>query len=598
MDFTSRIFKRLPESLAAMTAEDLASSLAEYRSLVKRLASNDAELAPPEKFSAEDIERELEFAVEQIKRIEGEQTILAAAEQTFNQRMADFAAQAGVELTAEGEGTEDAAAGEGETAAEGAEGAEGEAAAEGTEGAAAEGDAAELTAEGAGAETAAVEETVAAVVPSRRPIARKQTERTEPVVVDEGPMRGAPLVASAGLGADGFNMGDELDRLGLARAIQAAARRNTAAAGTRVEVVVASATWDAPNERRLIDGDYEGNAAKIEAAVGRDAQVEFAAAGNVLCAPLTPIYDLPQISTRDEPIWNGNPAFQAERGGITWGTPPSIADVTTAIGIITAEDEEAGGTFATKTCQLLECDEFNSAEVASIFHCLLWGNLGSRAWPERVAQFTDVVMAAWSRLAEENLLNLMAAGSTQVSAAQATYGYGALSNLTSQILVAAAGYRSRFRMSQDARFVGVFPAWVRDLILSDLINAQFDRFAIEGHAGVDAFIRSKGIEPIWYLDEQTNGGQIFAAQGATALLEFPLDVKWFLYPIGTWVGLDTGSLELGIVRDSTLNAENEYQVFGESWRSIAQVGYQSLEITSELCPSGATGGPATIITCT
>lgn len=596
MDFASRIFKRLPESLAAMTAEDLSSSLAEYRELVKRLASNDAELAPPDKFSAEDIEAELEFAVAQIKRIEAEQEIVASAEQTFNDRMAKFAAEAGVELTAEGEGEGDGAEGPGEGSGEG------DAAGDG-EGAAAEGDgegeaAAELAAEAAEGEGEPAEVVAAAVVPLRRPLPRQRTERTEPVVVEQDPMRGAPLVASAGLAADGINAGDELDRIGLARAIKSAARRTSAAVGGRMEVVVASAVWDAPDDRRLVDGDFEGNAAKIEAAIGRDAQLEFAAAGNVLCAPLTPIYDLPQISTRDEPIWNGNPSFQAERGGITWGTPPSIADVTTGVGIITPEDEEAGGTFATKSCQLLECDEFNSAEVASIFHCLLWGNLGSRAWPERVAQFTDVVMAAWARLAEENLLNLMAAGSTQVSAAQATYGYGALSNLTSQILVAAAGYRSRFRMSQDARFVGVFPAWVRDLILSDLINAQFDRFAIDGHAGVDAFIRSKGIEPIWYLDEQTGGDQIFAAQTAGALLEFPVDVKWFLYPIGTWLGLDSGTLELGIVRDSTLNAENEFQVFGESWRSIAQVGFQSLEITSELCPSGATSGPDTILTCT
>lgn len=575
MDFVSRIFKALAADLSTLSPDELSATLAEYRSLVKRLASNDAELAPTDTFSAEDIERELEYAVEQIKRIEGEQSLRSAAEAEFESRVARFAEAAGVDLSATDDETpaepvELAAEGEGETpAAEVAE---------------------------TPAETPA-EELVASTVPLRRPLPRPAAA-TAPVVIDESPddpMRGAPLVASAGL--DGIKAGEELDRMGFAKAAIAAARRTSAAAGQRVEVVVASATWDAPEERRLKDGEHAANAAKIEAVIGEQAQIEFAAAGNVLCAPLTPIYDLPQISTQARPLRDSFPPFQADRGGITWGTPPSLADVTTAVGIITPDDESAGGTFATKSCQLLECDSFNSAEVSSIFHCLLWGNLGSRAWPERVAQFTDVVMAAWARLAEENLLNLLAAGSTQVSAAQATYGYGALSNLTSQILVAAAAYRSRFRMTEDARFVGAFPAWVRDLILSDLINAQFDRFAIDGHAGVDAFLRSKLIDPVWYLDEQTGGGQVFAAQTATALLRFPTNVKWFLYPVGTWVFLDTGSLELGIVRDSTLNAENEFQVFGESWESLAQVGYQSLEITSALCPSGATSGPATIITC-
>lgn len=579
MKFVSRIFKPLAESLEGLTAAELAASLTEYRSLVKRLASNDAELAPTDKFTAEDIERELEYAVEQIKRIEGEQSLRAAAEAEFESRVARFAEAAGVDLTA----TDDASETPAETPAEPVElTAEAETPAE-----------LEAAAEG----EPAVEETVAAATPTRRPLPRPQAPAAVPPSEPEldDPMRGAPLVASAGL--DGIKAGEELDRMGFAKAAIAASRRTSAAAGQRVEVVVASATWEAPEERQLRDGEHAANAAKIEAVIGRDAQIEFAAAGNVLCAPLTPIYDLPQISTQARPLRDSFPPFQADRGGITWGTPPSIADVTTAVGIITPDDEAEGGTFATKSCQLLECDEFNSAEVSSIFHCLLWGNLGARAWPERVAQFTDVVMAAWARLAEENLLNLLAAGSTQVTAAQATYGYGALSNLTSQVLVAAAAYRSRFRMSEDARFVFVAPAWVRDLILSDLINAQFDRFAIDGPAGVDAFLRSKGVDPVWYLDEQTGGGQVFAAQTAGALLQFPTNVKWFLYPVGTWVFLDTGSLELGIVRDSTLNAENEFQVFGESWESLAQVGYQSLEVTSALCPSGATGGPTAILTC-
>lgn len=587
-----KIFKPLP-SLEGLSVVELNELLTERRELCAKLGKNDPELAPPDSFSAQDILDELTAGVEQIKTLEGELSTRAEAEAAFEAEVATRLEAAGVKLEADASGDDaDAAAADGDDAA--GDDAAGDDAADD-----ASGDLAADTTDDAAADAAADDTTevvAAAVRQIRRPLPRPAM-RNEPVVVDDADKRTALVAAVDYAAGEGVRAGDDLDRMGFAKAAIASAAKITPAPGQAVQVVVASARWEAPIERQLSSRDPNGNADKLKAVVGEKAVLEFAAAGNVLCAPLTPIYDLPQISTEQRPVRDSLPPFQADRGGITWGTPPSIADVTTAIGIITPEDEEEGGTFATKSCQLLECDEFNSQEVSSIFHCLQWGNLGARAWPERVAQFTDVVMAAWARLAEENLLNQIAAGSTQVTAAQATYGYGALSSLTSEILVAAAGYRSRFRMAPDSRFVAMLPSWVRDLLLSDLINSQFDRFAIDGYAGVDAFLRSKNVEPVWYLDEENGGNQIFAAQTAGVLLHFPTAVKWFLFPIGTWIFLDTGTLELGIIRDSVLNAENEFQVFGESWEAAAQVGFQSLEITSQLCPSGATGGPATLITC-
>lgn len=571
----SRLFKILGETLEGLSSSEIEAELAAHREIVRKIAQNDAELIPTDQFTGEDVMAELQFGVEQIKRLEAELEIRTEAEGAFTSQVAELAAQAGVDVatlsSTEGETTE----GETET--------ETEAPAEETE---TETETETPAEPGGELET----ETVVAAAPPvlRRPLPRPQSEREAVVVEDEA----APvLVASAGI--DGVGAGDPLDRLSLASAMMKVRDRVSVRVGERTDVVVASARWNAPPERQLRSNDDAGNLEKILAVAGPEALV---AAGG-LCAPLTPIYALPQISTEQRPLRDALPPFQADRGGITWATPPSIADVNTAIGIVTAENDALGGTFAAKTCQFLDCQDFNSAEVDSIYHCLEWGNLGSRAWPERVAQFTDVVMAAWARLAETNILNQLKAGSTQVTAAAATYGYGALSDLTSQVLAAAAGYRSRFRMDPNARFRFVAPAWVRDLILSDLINAQFDRFAIQGYAGVDSFLRERGVDPVWTLDGETGGAQVFGAQNAGALLGFPDEVKWFLFPEGTWIFLDAGVLELGIVRDSVLNAENVFQVFGESFETVAKIGYQSLEITSALCPNGSTGGPATLLTC-
>jgi hypothetical protein len=570
-----RLFAALPADLTSLDADGLAAAIQERRDIIARIQANDAELLPADQFTAEQILDELEAGVEQIKLLEAEVSLKAEAVAEFERRVASLASDAGVQLAMSADGDADDTDETTET----------------TE---------EETTEEETTETEAVVEEPEAVVAAALPIRRRlpaPTPEREAVVVEASGPRG--LVASADFASD-IPVGSDLSRRDFARlAIAAAGRISPTKAMPRVEQPLARVTWDAPEDRILRDSDPEGNADKIMAVIPFGMSTEALVASGGLCAPLTPIYDLPQIATEARPVRDNLPAFQAARGGITWATPPSIADVSTGVGLITAEEDGEGGTFATKTCQFLDCDAFNSAEIAAIYHCLEWGNIGARAWPERVAQFTDVVMAAWSRLAEINLLNLMKAGSTQVTAAAATYGYGALSDFTSQILVAAAGYRNRFRMDANSRFRVVAPTWMRDIVLADLINSQFDRFAIQGYDGVDAFLRLHLIDPIWTIDGENDNTdtQFFADQGAGALVGYPDEQKWFLFPEGTWIWVTMGTLELGIVRDSVLNALNDFQVFGEGFETIAQVGYQSLEITSNFCSSGSTGGPVTAITC-
>jgi hypothetical protein len=43
---------------------------------------------------------------------------------------------------------------------------------------------------------------------------------------------------------------------------------------------------------------------------------------------------------------------------------------------------------------------------------------------------------------------------------------------------------------------------------------------------------------------------------------------------------------LGVVRDSSLNATNDHQIFGETWENVAFVGVESLWGTVTICPSG------------
>ena len=60
-----------------------------------------------------------------------------------------------------------------------------------------------------------------------------------------------------------------------------------------------------------------------------------------------------------------------------------------------------------------------------------------------------------------------------------------------------------------------------------------------------------------------------------------------------------GVLELGIVRDSTLNSTNDFQVFGERFRNVARIApaQAAYWVTTDLCASGQFPPAGTARTC-
>ena len=64
-------------------------------------------------------------------------------------------------------------------------------------------------------------------------------------------------------------------------------------------------------------------------------------------------------------------------------------------------------------------------------------------------------------------------------------------------------------------------------------------------------------------------------------------MSWFIFAEGTFQFLDGGQLNLGVVRDSTLDASNNYETFIEVFESIAKRGVESLQVVSSLRPNGA-----------
>jgi hypothetical protein len=215
----------------------------------------------------------------------------------------------------------------------------------------------------------------------------------------------------------------------------------------------------------------------------------------------------------------------------------------------------------------------------------------ARTYPELLAQWNNLLLAAQARLAESQLLTDIDDFSTAVTAA--SVGGGAIADLLPQILQAAVGMRSRHRMAEDTVLRVMLPSWAIPLLVTDALRAEFERFDTDSQR-IIAKMREFNVEPTFYVDGAAGAGQVFDAQSAGALDTFPDEVRWYIFPEGTFLFLDGGSLELGLVRDSVLNATNDFQLFGETFEAVAYVGVESLAVTSTVCPSGATSAPVEI----
>lgn len=414
-------------------------------------------------------------------------------------------------------------------------------------------------------------------------------------VVPEPEKTGASLVA-AGYAHEWLAPGTEMDPMGLSKTMIEKARRlgrpKKNPNGTEEKYLLASAQFEFHPDRILTD-NLSDNARKIRALRNTEGHSLVASGG--LCAPLTPIYTIPQFAVNARPVRAALPSFNADRGGVNVPVPTTLASAAGAITIITEAEDALGGTYATKDCLDQTCLEFVETAVTIISHCREYGNLNARAWPESISFENELTMAQHARTAEQYLLDRIKAQSLNVTTAAV---YSTAYDLIFAATRAVSAMRYRLRTGPGFRFRALFPEWIQDQVIADIAGTQFDRFV--GRQKFAQIMRDSGIEPSFYLDTPTSGTtQGFADEAAGALDNFPVEVQWALFPEGAFIHVDGGSLELGLVRDSTLNSTNDFQMFGETFENVALLGpaQSALWLTSTVCPSGEFPDPTTALSC-
>ncbi|MGH3925447.1 MAG: major capsid protein [Pseudonocardiaceae bacterium] len=99
------------------------------------------------------------------------------------------------------------------------------------------------------------------------------------------------------------------------------------------------------------------------------------------------------------------------------------------------------------------------------------------------------------------------------------------------------------------------------------------------------------------LTSSVNGvsiaSQVYAEAAAGAVIPgYPDVIDALLFTTGGFLFLDGGTLDLGLVRDSALNARNRYQQFSETFEGIANRTVEPLRLAMTVQPTGQTAGTA------
>jgi hypothetical protein len=317
---------------------------------------------------------------------------------------------------------------------------------------------------------------------------------------------------------------------------------------------------------------------------------EALVASGAQCTPQNQLYDFFRLAQPIRDVEDALPTVQAPRGGIRYIQANCTIQGAGTIGVWGGLTEGSiDPTTGEKPFDTVSCPNIAEVNVEAVTKGMVFDNLQYRTFPELIENFMEDVAVQFTRTKQRYYLDAIDAASTLTAGIGA---YGAARALLYDWTVAANGYRKRHHMPRGARIQMLAPDWSIDLIKADLFHdgdSGLDFMNVPDSV-VDQALAARNIDVVWYYDDPT---QVAAANGlaqpqaAGALNDYPTTVSSFMYAPGTWVKLDSGSLDVGLYRDHSLNKTNDFGMFMEEWLGIAQMGCETIRIDSVVCADGS-----------
>lgn len=373
--------------------------------------------------------------------------------------------------------------------------------------------------------------------------------------IDAPAPAGPTVVITAAADVPGFAGGSALDTTALAKAMHAKARTLSNGSG-RVPV----ASIDLGIEHKMTS-DLANNIAILEEVTKPSA---LTASG--WCAPSVTLYELFGVDAGDGLI--DLPTVQVTRGGLN---VPDYLGLGDAEGALWTWTEDSRDEEEEKQCLYIPCPDFTDYRLVAEGLCVTAGNLTDRAFPELTRRLISLAINAHLHRLSAAIINDIAnsAVGVTVGAINSTASGSTLNAIDLQV----QDYRSQHRMSVNAVLEAVFPLWVKAMIRSDLALRHGAELTNVTDAVVDAHFAARGIRAQFVHDYQPLFGQ-------AARTLWPTTFDFLLFPAGGYVRGDGGTIDLGVVRDSVLNATNDFTAaWTEQLYLVAQVGPDAREVT-------------------
>lgn len=304
------------------------------------------------------------------------------------------------------------------------------------------------------------------------------------------------------------------------------------------------------------------------------------------CSPADVVYDFFGASQAGAGVIN-LPEANAPRGRVSH--PSEFGPVQTAgqagIGSEFTAAQDQGAT--TKDCYTVVCGTEDIYEVSATYTCLRFSNFDQQFYPERVAHVQEESMVRAAHETNRRLIEDIVTSPRTTFINDLEDAGGSWVTFLRSVARVSHWYRERHKLGADQVLDLVVPYWFRGSLAAD--TSARDSSQLGNLAAADAAIRAElgklSVAPQWVYDWQD-------ADQAGAFDGF---VSYLLYAPGSVVRLRGGTIDVGVVRDSTLNIANDFQVFVETFDGIAVPGYEVAYVSGvPACPTGATGARVTI----
>lgn len=369
----------------------------------------------------------------------------------------------------------------------------------------------------------------------------------------------------------------------------AAAARAGRAMSERHGLAVIRKSFD---ERATVSAPESADAAMAFAVSEKNLPGGSLVAAGGWCAPSETVYDLLEDESRDGLI--SLPEINVTRGGIKFTKGPKFADLYAAPSFNFTEEEAKAGKYAPtsasdptnkvgpKPVYNVPCTDFEEVRLSAAGIHIQANLLQQRGYPELVARTIRGALVAHEHKMSERIIASMEKQSTAVSMDAGQIG--AAAPILTAIELQVEHYRYAQRLSRSTTLEAVFPYWVHGAIRTDLSRREGVDLIDINDARIDAWFRSRGVNPQFVYDWQAITGD------AGAFKVWGSSLKFLLYSAGTFVKGGQDVITLDTVYDSVLLGQNDYTaLFTEEGYLVAKRGHDARVVTVPLNPNGGTG---------